>query len=383
VSSEDESKVQYSVRNLKENQASFLWFRQMHEFMVTLENDDDEKAKEEMISHCREQFKGNRNMQSRIDAFSNQSLVDNKEKAIFWYTDNSFIHICTNTVLRKENISQVYSYRYIIKLICQQLKGLHKQFIDAYRAQTKKTSLRLYRGQYLKSEQIELLTKNIKHLISLNGFVSTTRNRDIAMLFIKKNYRQEGFEPVLFKIDVDMGSEQSVAFADVSKLSKYPGEKEVLLSIGSVFSVKSVKLVDVDDQLKIYEIHLSLNQDNQLSVIKYIEQTYANNVDSADRSVLFGKLLFDMGECEAAIKYFKDALNRLSNNNDQLLATYLNNIGVCHIEMGRKDEALNYYTRALTIYEQIDNSRGLGACQHNVSHPFRSFLKNLLILLIL
>jgi tetratricopeptide (TPR) repeat protein len=119
-----------------------------------------------------------------------------------------------------------------------------------------------------------------------------------------------------------------------------------------------------------------------LTVIKYIEQTYARSVDSADQSVLFGKLLFDMGECESAIKYFLDALNRLSDNNNQMRATYLNNIGVCYNELGKKDEALKYYRNALKIYERTDNKRGLGACQHNVSNLLRSFLENLLIFFI-
>jgi tetratricopeptide (TPR) repeat protein len=366
---EDNIKVQCSIRNLKEDQASFLWYRQMHEFMVTLENDDDKKAKEEMINRCREQYKEKLTMQLKIDEFSYQSMADNKEKAIFWYTDNSFMHHCTNSVLRKENISQVYSYRYIIKLICQHLKGLHKPFIDEYKNEKQKNSLRIYRGQHLKLEHIKLLKKNIKNLISLNGFVSTSRNRDIAMQFIRDRY-EDGLEPVLFKIEVDMTSEHSVAFADISKFSRYPEEEEVLLSIGSVFQVKSVELVDVDDQLKMYVICLSLNQRNQVTVTKYIEQTYANNIDFADRSVLFGKLLFDMGECEAAIKYFLDALYRLSNDNYQLRATYLNNIGVCHNEMGRTNEALEHYNEALEIYEKTKNKRGLGACQHNVNNLF-------------
>jgi len=369
VTPDDNSKVQCSIRNLKEDQASFLWYRQMHEFMVTLENDDDEKAKQEMIRHCREQYKEKPKMQLRIDEYSCQSMVDNKAKAIFCYTDNSFIHQCTNSVLRKENISQVYSYRYIIKLICQQLKRLHKPFIDKYTNEKQKNLLRVYRGQYLKLEHIELLRKNIKNLISLNGFVSTSINRDIAIQFIRNRY-EEGLEPVLFKIEIDMTSEHSVAFADISNFSKYPEEEEVLLSIGSVFQVKSVELVDLDDQPKMYVICLSLSQRNQVTVTKYIEQTYANNVDFADRLVLFGKLLFDMGESEAAIKYFLDALDRLSDDNDQLRATYLNNIGVCHNEMGRKKTALEYYNEALEIYDKTKNKRGLGACQHNVNNSF-------------
>lgn len=341
----------------------------MHEFMITLENSDDKEAKKEMLKHCCEHCQGKRKMQRRIEEFNDESLADNKRKAISWYTDNSFIHECTNTVLRKENIAQIYSYRYIIKLICRQLKELHKPFIDNYREETGKKTLHLFRGQFLKFEHIELLSKNIKNLISLNGFVSTTRNKDIAMDFINHRW-QEDFEPVLFKIEVDMTNEHSIAFADVSALSKYPGEEEVLLSIGTIFRVKSVGTKDIDGRLKIHVVYLTLNQQNQIPVTDYIQQTYANNVDSDDRAVLFGKLLFDMGEGEAAIKYFLDALKRLSDFDNELRATYLNNIGVCHNDKGRKQEALQYYFEALEIYDVTDNKHGLGACQHNVTNSF-------------
>ncbi len=356
-------KDQHSFRNLKEDQARFLWYCQMHEFMVTLENNDDEKAKKELINHCREQYKGKPTMSSKIEEFDQNVLSGNDKNAINWYTDNSFLYHCINTVLRKENISTVYTYRYIIKLLCRQLKEKHKQFIQDYREKHQKDSLRVFRGVYLKLDEIYLLNREINNLISLNGFISTTKSKKVAMDFLQKR-KPHGRERALIKIDIDMTNEHTVAFADISEISKFPEEKEVLLSIGAVFCVKSVSY---DEEQLLYIIHLSLCQHNELKDISYIKQTYANSIDTADQSVLFGKLLFDMGECESAIKYFKDALDRLSDSNNELRATYLNNIGVCFNGMGRKDEALKYYQAALKIYEQTKDKRGIGACHHNVS----------------
>ncbi|CAF3676671.1 unnamed protein product [Rotaria sp. Silwood1] len=364
IPAKDMSKDQHPIRNLKEDQASFLWFNQMHKFMVTLENDDDRKAKTEMIEHSLKLFHGQSRMLSKIEEFKSQSLIEDKEKAIFGYTDNSFIYQCTNTVFRKENVSQVYTCRYIIKLLCRQLKQQYEQFIKEYNKKPKRKSLlHLYRGQTLKSEYIHLLETNINSLISLNGFVSTTMDKDVAMSFIVHRM-QKDLKPVLMKIDIDMTSEHSVAFADISSFSKFPHEQEVLLSIGSIFRVKSVKF---NNEQNIYIIHLLLSQYDQLTVIKYIEQTYANNVDSDNLSVLFGKLLFDMGKCESAFKYFSDALDRLSDNNNRIRATYLNNIGICYNEMGNQHDALRYYKMAHEIYSQINNIPGVGTCQHNIA----------------
>jgi tetratricopeptide (TPR) repeat protein len=81
-----------------------------------------------------------------------------------------------------------------------------------------------------------------------------------------------------------------------------------------------------------------------------------------------------MGECEFAIEYFKTRIDYLSDVDNHHRATYLNNIGVCYNEIGKKDQALKYYKTASQIYAQRDNHRGLGACYHNVNHQIRSFL---------
>jgi tetratricopeptide (TPR) repeat protein len=352
---------QHPIRNLKEDEARFLWFYTCHSYMIKLENDDNEEAKREMLGLFREQYCENSKRQSRIDEFADEALGKNEERAIWWYTENSFLF----------KSSHIYSCRYIIKLICCQLKKLHKKYIRNYRKinSNNLNTLRLYRGQQLESSHIDLLKNNINNLISLNGFVSTTLDKDVAIQFVR-NYR-EGLKPVLIVIDVDMTSDQGVPFADISEQSKFPEEREILFSIGAVFRIKSIKY-DRFDQC--YKVYLSLSQVDQLNVNKYIAQTYPDDVISADQSILFGKLLFDMGECSLALKHLKNAYNRLSTCNNHTEATYLNNIGVCYNSSGKKDKAFQCYEKALEIYKQTNDARGVGACYHNVSNCFRPFL---------
>ncbi|CAF4393279.1 unnamed protein product, partial [Adineta steineri] len=178
--------------------------------------------------------------------------------------------------------------------------------------------LRLYRGQRLKLSQILLISKHKNDLISLNGFISTSLEEDIAKRFCFGR-SIEDHEPVIFIIDIDMTNEQSTAFADISNLSRYPDEEEILLSIGSIFCIESVNL---DENKQLYRIHLSLSQHNKLTVNKYIEQTFAREIDSINQSVVFGKLLFDMGEYQFAIEYLKNRINYLSDNDNHYRATY-------------------------------------------------------------
>ncbi len=198
VSSEKRSEVERPIRNLQEDQASFLWFRQMHEFMIALENDDDHKAKEEMLRACRKQYQHKNELQTSIDDFSTQSVHDNRKKAISLYTDDSFIHRCTNTALSKENIAQVYSYRYIIKLICQKLKELHREFIDTYKKRDAKNDIASLSWSSTKgrstsnsSEQCsefrisQWIRLNIKKQKYCNGFYSSSYAKRLGICSIQ------------------------------------------------------------------------------------------------------------------------------------------------------------------------------------------------------
>ncbi|CAF5181033.1 unnamed protein product, partial [Rotaria magnacalcarata] len=76
LSSDHVINSQSSILTLKEDQARFLWFNRMHQFMVTLENEDDEIAKQEMIRLSRQQFKGKSYLLSKIDEFNSQLLIE-------------------------------------------------------------------------------------------------------------------------------------------------------------------------------------------------------------------------------------------------------------------------------------------------------------------
>jgi len=352
----------------------------MQEFMINLDNDDDEEAKQVMIEQSRLQYNENKNKIGKIEEYKTRSLKENKVNAVADYTHNSFIYECVNNVLRKENISQVYCFRFIIKSISQQLRALHQEFVKNYRAQYGEKSLRVYRGYCMEPDQIESLLNSAGNLISLNGFVSTSKRKSVALQFINRRF-QKDFIPILFKITIDMANDHSVPFADISHISRFPLEEEVLLSIGTVFHVDSIEKTIYENDLDMYIIHLSLKQHNQLVVIKYIESTYGKNVDKADKPVLFGKLIFEMGEPEAAVTYFRDALQRLSDRNNHYRPIFLNNIGVCYNELKKHTKALEYHKKALEIYKTTGNKSARIACQLNV-RSFSSFaLLNLMFFL--
>ncbi len=89
----------------------------------------------------------------------------------------------------------------------------------------------MYRGQILSVNEIERLRTNVNKLITMNGFCSTSRNREMAVKFAKN---------VLFDIEVDFNKHPTLIFADISSTSKFGEEEEVLFDLGTVFRIEKV-----------------------------------------------------------------------------------------------------------------------------------------------
>ena len=322
-------------------------------------NDDDEQAKKEMLEICRQKCSGTKLELKLIKIFEEQTIEENAEDAICWYTKNFGMIRSMNDALASGNIERIYSYRYLIKLICRQLKNIQPKYkpesvIDG--------TLRLYRGQVFKLSDITRMADHQGDLISFKSFLSTSLDEDVAKTFCNGR-KKDDHEPVIFKIDVDLTSKQSITFADITNLSNYSSEDEILFSVGATFRINSVR---TDENGGFHRVHLSLNPHDQSMVSSYIEQAYPSEASASDLSVLFGKLLFDMTEYQFAIRYYKDRMNNLTGADNHHRPTYLNNLGACYNAIGDKDEALKLYKKAKQIYDLTKNERGLGACYHNV-----------------
>lgn len=324
--------------------------------------DDDQNAREELLELCRRNCGDDKRELKFLKRFEKQTIDENAEDAIWWYTHNAGMNRSLNEVLVSGNIEKVYSYRYLIKIICRKLKILH----PLYTRSIKDDILRLYRGQVMKLSDIARMKDHQNSLISFKSFLSTSCQEDIAKSFCTGR-KKSGHEEVIFEIDIDLSNKYNAVFADIRDSSRYPGEEEVLFSIGSTFRINSVRK---DKKGGFHRINLSLNPQDESIVNSYIEQAYPNEANASDLSVLFGKLLFDMGEYEFAIRYYQDRLDNLSNADNHHRPTYHNNIGACYYAIGNKVEALRNYKQAKRMCELAQNDRGLGACCHNVNQSF-------------
>jgi len=123
----------------------------------------------------------------------------------------------------------------------------------------------LYKGINMDYEELINFKKNVNEIICLKSFFQTTRIKKVAVYFFsnKDNYK------VLFIIDFKYSNSCDLDCFDISKLSLYKAEEEVLFKIFSFFKIIDVK-IDKNDkkaEIKLASIGREENFESKLNLL--------------------------------------------------------------------------------------------------------------------
>lgn len=175
------SHKQKSFFNLSESSASFLWF-QLYKIMLVdspiekTNEDNIAAAKKLMLEQCFHYYRHNKTQLKNIVCFDKTYKSSN---AISWYTSDTFVYKLINKALRTENIEVLHTFRYFIIDLCINLTEKHKEMLEYDSA----IPSVVYRGTQMNLADIELFRANKNCLIGTSGFLSTTRNREVAKFY--------------------------------------------------------------------------------------------------------------------------------------------------------------------------------------------------------
>jgi hypothetical protein len=201
---------QKTTKDLSTESASFLWFQLFKDVLLRMPR--SEEAKREMIDQCRHYYRGNAEEIRNIDQFA---LTYTDTDTIRWYTKQCFIYRLCNKALRTEDVELLYTFRYYIQDLCKRLAIEHETYLTK---ESNQPIVTLYRGLKLTKDELNRFQSNVDSLISTNGFLSTTRNYDLALEFaLKTSKRSVDVLPTLFIIQADKYL-NDVIFADISSL---------------------------------------------------------------------------------------------------------------------------------------------------------------------
>ncbi|CAF1611745.1 unnamed protein product, partial [Didymodactylos carnosus] len=199
----------------------------------------------------------------------------------------------------------------------------------------------------------EQLKRNVKGLVLMNSFFSTTLFRNVAEMFCGDNAARPQFELVLFESTVNPHISGSVPFADITRYSYVQDETEILFSIGAVFRILSVE--QLDDSNQIHYVRLELCTENELEELYTF---FAESINSEEVSLLtFGLVLRLFGGHKRAKEYCQRLPGSSAQHNVNV--AYLHhNMGVAHACVGEYNEALAQDLKALQ-YNKPEAKDGL------------------------
>jgi len=282
-----------SMRDLTKESAEYLWFQLIKDVLIKMPNMNTECSKQDIIQKCRDYYRGNKHELKNIDIFERTYQPSD---AIEWYTkSSSFISRLINKALRTEDIDLLYLFRFFIIDLSVQLKNT----VSSYPPPDKDTPfcIYLYRGLKLTIDELKKLEENIGNLISTNGFLSTSRNRQVALFFATN---------VLFEIETNIGL-QGKMWYDIAQRSKVPDEEEVIFDIGATFRIESISY-DSERNLKVVHLKTTENIDT------------ASYLQGSNAEIFLGQLYYYMGNYEKSKRYLNVLLEHLKND------YHLNNI---------------------------------------------------------
>ncbi|CAF1190860.1 unnamed protein product [Adineta steineri] len=282
---------------------------------------------DEFVSVCKEEYKDNQHELSIINDFEKNYTPS---RAIWWYTRPSFLYRLLNKALRIQNIDLIYLFRFFIR-------DLHRQLLEYQSLNV----IRVYRGQLMINDELQILKDSIGKFISINSFFSTSLNRDLAEVFSRDS---DNCERVLFEIDANPQLTNEKPFANISTYSYFPDESEVLFMLGSIFRLVNISCNDNG----LWIIHMVLSSGNDHDLKPIFEHMKNQHSQYKTDLLSFGHVLRDMGKFDEAENYYRRLLHPSPTDSQELGRCY-HALGVIKYEKGDYDSSLNWHSKALEI----------------------------------
>ncbi|CAF3338447.1 unnamed protein product [Rotaria socialis] len=348
-----------SIRALNKEYSTFMWTQLLMDVLIQIPQTD--RAKMMMLEDCRLHYADNKAQLDDINEFQEKYEPD---FAVWWYTRESFAYKQLNQALRTQDIDIIFKYQFFIRDLYVLLKELYEESMPSL----EEISI-VYRGQHINCDELEKIKNNVNGLISMNSFLSTTRNKNRALISAGDGSNRPSLESILFEITINKNvAAKTKPFADITKMSQFgKAEEEILLSIGSIFKIQSVE--QLAENAHVWDVKLILNESVVINEIDMLFNYFKMNSTTSISNVgTLGLLLGEMGEYEKAEKYYQMMLDELSTDHCGV-PIILNNMGVLYNDMGNDEKALEYYKKSYESYKMqnvSENDLLLANLYHNM-----------------
>ncbi|CAF3539695.1 unnamed protein product [Adineta steineri] len=379
--------IEQSLTNLDGNSLMFVWNQLFIYYLVNFSHINMEILKKEMIAQCQLEYENDPVELEKINEFDNNCTYDN---VLYWYTRDSFAYRLLNKSFRTRNIDLICKFRYFIILLYKKLRELSIQ-------QREINHTVVYRGQALKINQLDILESNQGNLISTNTMLSTTKNRNVAQIFLSNDEVK-----VLYEITIENTNYDTIhVFANITELSVFLQEEEVLFFAGTVFRIESIEpdnestwiikltlINETGEQLEQImkhveyqfthtsywqELHSKINDfkliGNYYKILTDKALTWKDALTKNINDIDIYYLLNNVGNYEKLIEYYKKLLLKSTFINKPKSIVLNVIIGFNYYHLLEYNMALDYYNTALLVLD--DDNRLKGQIFHHIGDAYK------------
>ncbi|CAF0872914.1 unnamed protein product [Adineta steineri] len=160
-----------STNNLNQLEPTFMYTQIFKEILLDMQH--GEQVIRQFIAYCRY---NNCVSPTNINRFENEY---SSKLAIWWYTFPSDIYSMLNYALRTMDADIIITMGFFLRDVHEQIQHLYEQQVNSY---GRKPFL-VYRGQGLMKSDFERLQKTKDGLLSFNNFLSTSKDKELSLVF--------------------------------------------------------------------------------------------------------------------------------------------------------------------------------------------------------
>ncbi|CAM4982860.1 unnamed protein product [Rotaria socialis] len=327
------SEAASTEQNLDQLPPSYMYSVIFKDIILEIDHDDN-KSVNALVNFCREQ---------NISEIQINLLQSNyhEKSPIWWYTKPMFLYGMLNRALRMLDMKVMIKLGFFIQSLHLQLEQLHQaQSANFQQAFT------VYRGQELSQKDFQNLLDSKGGLLSFNNFLSTSKEREVATIFVQDTPETNpDIVGVMFimKIDPSKISTSITPFAIIGEHSVIPQEQEILFTMHTVFRVGEIK--QPAENSRRWEVQLTITDESDPQLAG-LTNRIKQEIDG-EGWYRMGQLMLRGGHFDQAEELYNELLEDASDDTER--AHIYHQLGVINCHQGEYQKAATFYEKSLEI----------------------------------
>ena len=337
---------------------AFLYGKILKKILLTIYYDKQDFDK--FIQYCGKVFANNERELIQVDAFRQGY---HNHTPIYWFTSQPFLYKIVNRALCTMDVDVIIKLSFFISDLHRQIEKLHKEQFGNWNSDQ---SFMVYAGKKMAKDFFEKSITKKDKLLRFKTFLSTTKNLNLAQMFIDTLRQDSDSVGVLFVIKIDP-TQSITSFAstvDCAYSEEDKDEDKILFSTHSVFRIENILHKDKS----FYEVELS-SIDNSISP-QLDDQIREVTSPHETGWAQLAAVLMKMGELQKAQQVYKILLEQEIHEDAKGLI--YNQLGIIKAGLEEYSNAIDFYERSIKIEERLTpaNHGNLTESYNNIANVY-------------